>query len=72
MVFLVVVVAALGGILVAAALVDRASRRHGHRLRGGGSMWEEEVREHRRDVRAGDAQHYMNPDRAWTRRQRRG
>jgi hypothetical protein len=64
-----VVVAALLGV---AALVDRASRRRGHATRGGGSIWVEEVREHRRDVRAGDLGNHLNTDRTWTRDNRRG
>jgi hypothetical protein len=71
MTFWVFVGAALAALLVVAALVDRSSRRRGHRLRGGGSIWAEEIREHRRDVRAGEAQGHMNADRSWTRRNRR-
>jgi hypothetical protein len=65
----VAVVVGLG--VLAAWMVDRRARRRGHRLRGGGSMWRDEVREHRRDVKAGDAQGYMDSDRSWTRDKRR-
>ena len=61
----------VGLVLVAAWIADRRARRHGHRLRRGASMWRDEVREHRRDVRAGDAQDFINSDRTWTRDKKR-
>jgi hypothetical protein len=70
--FWIAVGLALGAIMVVALLVDRRSRRRGHRLRGGGAMWEKEVREHRRDVRASDAVGHIDRDRSWTRERRRG
>ncbi len=67
-----IAVAVVVGLLVLGAwMVDRRGRRRGHRLRGSGSMWRDDVREHRRDVRAGDAQDFMNSDRAWMRDKRR-
>jgi hypothetical protein len=70
--FWLVVAVVLAAVLGAAALVDRAARRRGHDVRGGGAIWEEEVREHRRDVHAGDMQGHMDADRSWTRHHRRG
>jgi hypothetical protein len=58
-------------VLVAAWIWDRRARRHGHRLRRGSSIWRDEVREHRRDIRAADSQRFMNRDRSWTRDRRR-
>jgi hypothetical protein len=69
---LIAIVVVIGGLLAAAALVDRASRRRGHSTRGGGSIWVEEVREHRRDIRAGELGSHLSPDRSWTRERRRG
>jgi hypothetical protein len=67
-----IAIAVLVGLaLVGAWIVDRRDRRRGHRLRRSRPMWRDEVREHRRDVRAAENQQYMNPDRSWTRDRRR-
>jgi hypothetical protein len=63
----IAVAVVVGLVILGAWMIDRRFRRHGHRLRASSSMWRNEVREHRRDVRAGDAQDYINSDRSWTR-----
>jgi hypothetical protein len=61
----------VGLALVGAWIVDRRDRRRGHRLRRSGSMWRDEVREHRRDARADENQKSMNSDHSWMRDRRR-
>lgn len=57
-------------ILLPAFLFDLRARRRGHRLRHSGSMWND-VREVRRDTRAGRVGGWMRKDITWTHNSRR-
>jgi membrane protein implicated in regulation of membrane protease activity len=56
-------------VLLAAWVFDRQSRRRGHQVRSGGDIYRD-VREQKRDNRAGDTTEYLNQDQSWTHRSR--
>ena len=52
-------------LLMAAWILDRRSRRRGHRLRGGADI-SRDVREQDRDLRSAREQRYLGEDQSWT------
>ncbi|MBK1787652.1 hypothetical protein [Prauserella cavernicola] len=65
-----IALAAAAGVLLLSFLFDLRARRRGHRFRDSGSMWRD-VREVRRDTRAGKTGGWFRKDIGWTHNSRR-